>query len=57
MKPIEDENHVFISCPLLYSSIRKKLIFCPENADDLAGLLSDRTIYPSANDKTYHLLQ
>ena len=39
-KPIEDENHVLISCPL-YSTIREKFDLRPKNAVDLAGLLSD----------------
>ena len=45
-KPIEDENHVLISCPL-YSTIREKFDFQPENTDDLAGLLSNGKIDPA----------
>ena len=41
-KPIEDKSHLLISCPL-YFSIREKFKFYPGNAENLAGLLSNRT--------------
>ena len=40
--------NVFVSCPL-YSTIREKCDFCPENADDLTGLVSERTIIDPTN--------
>ena len=45
VKPIEDENHVLISCPL-YSSIREKFQFHPDGTSDLAGLLSNKNLDP-----------
>ena len=45
VKPIEDENHVLISCPL-YSSIREKFQFHPNGTSDLAGLLSNKNLDP-----------
>ncbi len=41
MKHVEDENHVLVSCPL-YSPIRDKFDFHPNNLDEVAGLLSDK---------------
>ena len=46
LKPIEDENHVLIDC-LLYSSVREKFNFHPQNITDLAGLLSNKTLDPT----------
>ena len=45
LKPIEDEDHVLINCPL-YTPIKEKFDFKPGNIYDLAGLLSDQTLDP-----------
>ena len=46
LKPIEDENKVLIDC-LLYSSVKEKFNFRPQNITDLAGLLSNKTLDPT----------
>ena len=46
LKLIEDKNHVLIDC-LLYSSVREKFNFHPQNITDLAGLLSNKTLDPN----------
>ena len=46
LKPIEDESHVLIDC-LLYSSVREKFNFHPQNITDLAGLLSNKNFDPN----------
>jgi len=46
LKPIEDESHVLIDC-LLYSSVREKFNFHPQNIVDLVGLLSNKTLDPT----------
>ena len=46
LKPIEDESHVLIDC-LLYSSVREKFNFYPQNITDLAGLLSNKNLDPT----------
>ena len=41
LKPIEEENNVLIDC-LLYSSVREKFNFHPQNITDPVGLLSNK---------------
>ena len=45
LKHVEDENHVLTYCPL-YSPIRTKFQFHPDDVNKLAGLLSDSNLPP-----------
>ena len=46
LKHVEDENHVLTKCPL-YSPIRTKFQFHPNDQNELAGLLSDPNLSPN----------
>ena len=56
MKHVEDENHVLVSCPL-YSPIRDKFDFHPNNLDEVAGLLSDKNSCPTNTNALARVVQ